>query len=45
MYTNATGSTLVAQYVGSGYGMHVGILHGNQFTPIKWSPHIMTAAW
>jgi hypothetical protein len=45
MYTNATGSTLVAQYVGLGHGTHVGILHGNQFTPIKWSPHIMTAAW
>jgi hypothetical protein len=45
MYTNATGSTLVAQYFGLGYGTHVGILHGNRFTPIPWSPHIVTAAW
>jgi hypothetical protein len=45
MYTNATGHDLVVYYFGLGYGTHVGILHGSTFTPIKWSPHIMTAAW
>jgi Tol biopolymer transport system component len=45
MYTNATGSTLVVCYFGLGYGTHVGILRGNEFTPVPWSPHIMTAAW
>lgn len=45
MYTNATGRTLVVYYFGLGYGTHVGILHGNQFTPIKWNPHTVTAAW
>jgi hypothetical protein len=45
MYTNATGHDLVVYYFGLGYGTHVGILHGSTFTPIRWSPHIMTAAW
>ena len=45
LYTNAIGSTLVVYYFGLGYGTHVGILRGNQFTPIPWNPHIMTAAW
>jgi len=45
MYTDATGGTLVVSYFGLGYGTHVGILRGSQFTPIPWSPHIMTAAW
>jgi hypothetical protein len=45
MYTNATGHDLVVYYFGLGYGTHVGILHGSTFTPIKWNPHIMTAAW
>jgi hypothetical protein len=45
MHTNATGRALVVEYSGVGYGTHVGILRGNQFTPIPWSPHIMTAAW
>lgn len=45
MYTNATGQALVVYYFGLGYGTHVGILRGNEFTPIPWSPHIMTAAW
>jgi hypothetical protein len=45
MYTNATGSDLVVYYLGLKYGTQVGILHGNQFTPIKWNPHTMTAAW
>lgn len=45
MYTSATGGTLVVSYFGLGYGTHVGILRGNTFTPIPWSPHIMTAAW
>jgi hypothetical protein len=44
MYTNATGSALVVYY-GLKYGTHVGILRGNRFTPIKWNPHTMTAAW
>jgi len=45
MYTNATGSALVVYYFGLGYGIHVGILRGNQFTPIPWNPHTVTAAW
>jgi hypothetical protein len=45
MYTNATGGTLVVYYFGLGYGIHVGILRGNQFTPIPWNPHTVTAAW
>jgi hypothetical protein len=45
MYTNAIGHDLVVYYFGLGYGTHVGILHGSQFTPIKWSPYIITAAW
>ncbi len=45
MYTNATGHALVVEYFGLGYGTHVGILRANRFTPIPWSPHIMTAAW
>lgn len=45
MYTNATGSALVVYYFGLGYGTHVGILRGNQFTPIPWNPHTVTAAW
>ena len=45
LYTNATGSTLVVYYFGLGYGTHVGILRGNQFTPIPWNPHTVTAAW
>jgi hypothetical protein len=45
MYTNATGRALVVYYFGLGYGTHVGILRGNQFTPIPWNPHTVTAAW
>jgi len=45
MYTNATGSALVVYYFGLGYGIHVGILHSNRFTPIPWNPHTVTAAW
>ncbi len=45
MYTGAAGRVLVVEYFGVGYGTRVGILRGNQFTPIPWSPHIMTAAW
>jgi hypothetical protein len=45
MYTNATGRALVVYYFGLGFGTHVGILRGNQFTPIPWNPHTVTAAW
>jgi hypothetical protein len=45
MYTDATGGNLVVYYFGLGYGTHVGILRGNQFTPIPWNPHTVTAAW
>jgi len=45
MYTNTTGSALVVNYFGLGYGWHAGILRGNQFTPIPWNPHTVTAAW
>ncbi|HEU5392189.1 MAG TPA: hypothetical protein VFV73_40490 [Streptosporangiaceae bacterium] len=45
MYTNATGRALVVYYFGLGSGTHVGILRGNQFTPIPWNPHTVTAAW
>ncbi|HET9967114.1 MAG TPA: hypothetical protein VFQ68_02690 [Streptosporangiaceae bacterium] len=45
MYTNATGNALVVCYFGRGCGTHAGILRGNQFTPVPWSAHIVTAAW
>jgi hypothetical protein len=45
MYTNATGHALVVYYYGPKYEVRVGILRGNQFTPIPWSPRTVTAAW
>jgi hypothetical protein len=45
MYTNATGHALVVFYYGPKYEVRVGILRGNQFTPIPWSPRTVTAAW
>jgi hypothetical protein len=45
MYTNATGHALVVYYYGPKYEVRAGILRGNQFTPIPWNPHTVTAAW
>ncbi len=43
LYASATGNTLVVAGVRPGHT--AGILHGDTYTPIPWSPHIATAAW
>jgi hypothetical protein len=43
LYTNATGNMLVVSY--ARVGMTAGILHGDTYTPIPWTPQTSTAAW
>ncbi len=43
LYTNATGNMLVVSYTRP--GTSAGILHGDTYTPIPWTPHTATAAW
>jgi hypothetical protein len=43
LYTNATGNILVVSY--ARVGMTAGILHGDTYTPIPWTPQTSTAAW
>jgi hypothetical protein len=42
-YANATGSALIVSRVRP--GATAGILRGNRYTPLPWSPHIVAAAW
>jgi hypothetical protein len=43
LYASATGNVLVV--TGARRGHSAGILRGNSYTPIPWSPHTVTAAW
>ena len=43
LYTNATGNVLVVSYARP--GVSAGILHGDTYTPIPWTPQTSTAAW
>jgi hypothetical protein len=43
LYTNATGSVLVVSDARP--GTSAGILHGDTYTPIPWSPDTFAAAW
>jgi hypothetical protein len=43
LYTDATGNALVVSYARP--GMSAGILRGDTYTPIPWTPQTSTAAW
>jgi hypothetical protein len=43
LYPNSTGNVLVVSYART--GMSAGILRGDAYTPIPWTPQTCTAAW